>query len=84
MTTTEYKEKLAIDSTKLQAALGNDFPFGRFADILSDDAKLASARTTGDCALDLAVEGLDVAERVRIQKAAKAAGYVRPWIRRPL
>lgn len=72
-------ERLADDFISLEKALGPEFSDAmrrRAADILLDPPK----RLT-DCALDIAIEGLPVADRVRIQRLSKAAGYARPWNR---
>ncbi len=38
----------------------------------------ASVRKHADCALDYVVEGRPVADRIALQRAAKAGGYQRP------
>ena len=81
MTTTEYRARLAEDAMKLEASLGAAFDDG-CRDRLTP-ALLYSTPSRGayDCALDIAIEGRPVAERVQIQRAAKDGGYERPWNR---
>lgn len=75
-------ELLAEDFERLRNALGDEewrHHAGRGADVLTGAIPIVP----GDSAIDYLIAGHPVAERVRIQRLARAGGYERSWPRAP-